>query len=253
MPFWDEFTSGYEGPLYAPNVWDQVKLDIPFITIPGTCEVSAKPSKKCDKKKSAGTHGATKTTTGYDPAKVEIRVHIWTPEQYEAWQELLRRIWPRVGKVIDPDILKARGDAVAKLPAAAQKAIKQAAQKETPVLPIYHPALSDLGITAIQVMGIGTPQRGGCSGEKIFLIEGEEFYPSKTGKKAVSTPLAAEPTTTGYKLDIPGVATAPFFTPNFALGDGVVAPPSGTAGSGVLFVPNNTPVAPNLDQRVLGP
>jgi hypothetical protein len=79
---------GFTGNLYASNVWDFV--DFAGERTPGLAEVTVDKERGLDEKKSPGSDGATLTLHGSNPAKIEIKLTIWTPEQLRRLNEL----WP---------------------------------------------------------------------------------------------------------------------------------------------------------------
>ena len=79
-----------------PTGWDTVTIgNQPF---PGIAQVRVSRSRKLDVKKPPGIDGATITCQGYEPAKVEIRLVIWTPKQSELLQQILPLIENAPGK-----------------------------------------------------------------------------------------------------------------------------------------------------------
>lgn len=94
------YTPGCEGLTYQKSEWDYVYLGIPSTQpyTPGKCEVHVKKDRDFDKKKASGSDGARITLHGIDPAQVEIKLTIWTPEQLRQLANLWPILFPMAGK-----------------------------------------------------------------------------------------------------------------------------------------------------------
>lgn len=91
----DWFSPGFVGNTYSKHPWDAVFIPIPYSGseqpyTPGICEVTAEKQRTVDKKKSKGTDGARITVHGIELSEGEIRITIWTPQQYR----ILAAMWP---------------------------------------------------------------------------------------------------------------------------------------------------------------
>lgn len=178
-PFWDNSADaasndvigpGASGPLYVANEWDTAKLQ--GVHLPGLVQVLV-PSKqrRLQNKKQNGTDGATPTFRGLDPAKVTIRVTIWTPDQLALWDALLPVIFPNPNKDVN------------KLSA----------------LDISHPATAQRGIKAIIIEDIDGPNNSSTAvGAKEYTLKCWEYLPAKA-KSATKTPTGAVATTDAFK------------------------------------------------------
>lgn len=146
------WSPGFEGPTYSANPWDFVYLGIPSTEpfTPGICRVTVDNSRDVDKKKAAGSDGARVTIHGKEPAKVDIEIIIWTPEQLKA----LAGLWP----VLFPPAYK----------------------KSPPAYDAQHPVLSIHGIKSLQFIGGSGPDIDG-QGRGSFKMKALEFL--KPGKK----------------------------------------------------------------------
>lgn len=71
--FWDD----------SPDLWDTVVLGDE--ALPGLARVTGAHGRKLDVKSAPGTNGARIVDKGYQPAKVEITLKLWTKEQLDAW------------------------------------------------------------------------------------------------------------------------------------------------------------------------
>lgn len=74
--FWDD----------SPDLWDTLYLG--GSPLPGLASVSATHGRKLDAKSAPGTNGARIVDKGYQPAKVDITLKLWTKEQLETWMRL---------------------------------------------------------------------------------------------------------------------------------------------------------------------
>lgn len=74
--FWDD----------SPDLWDTLYLG--GSPLPGLASVSATHGRKLDSKSAPGTNGARIIDKGYQPAKVDITIKLWTKEQLETWFRL---------------------------------------------------------------------------------------------------------------------------------------------------------------------
>lgn len=156
-PFWG--SPDNEGDTFLANPWDTLVMR--GQQFPGRVEVIATPARKADTKSGAGVNGGRTTLQGYTPATVEIKVNLWTDDQWAQWQRVLAVIWPGPGKK-DPDAFD-----------------------------VYHPSLAVLGIKACVVVSVGTPQPGDVFGAKVISLKAVEYQPPAK-KKATHTPTAAE-------------------------------------------------------------
>jgi hypothetical protein len=153
IPHWDDRDD--------PLVWDTLFLAGEIW--PGVCEISgAGVSRKIDVKKSKGSDGATIKDEGYQPAKLTIRLTIYSENDWQLLQALLPSIHPkRKGGVRTP-------------------------------LEISNPQANLLGITQIYIDKIGIPKKP-TSGDGLCVLDMSaiEWVPTpkpiKTGGAAGST------------------------------------------------------------------
>src|SRR5574338_1408431 len=82
------YSPGFTGNTYASNSWSTDLIN--GKALPGIVEVTVNKALDVDKKKASGSDGARLTLHGLQPAIIEIRVTIWTPEQLKE----LNRVWP---------------------------------------------------------------------------------------------------------------------------------------------------------------
>ncbi len=90
--FWDPVKRGYEGETYAANPADTAWIGED--QLPGIVEVNATAEKEVDMRKRRGANGASIVFTGYKPARVTFAVHVWTPEQWDSLNRIIKKIWP---------------------------------------------------------------------------------------------------------------------------------------------------------------
>lgn len=74
--FWDD----------SPDLWDTVLLG--GDPLPGIARVTATHGRKLDSKSAPGSNGARIIDKGFQPAKVDITLKLWTKEQLETWFRL---------------------------------------------------------------------------------------------------------------------------------------------------------------------
>jgi hypothetical protein len=78
-----------------PAAWNRCELG--GLDMPGLALVKVRLSEELDIKKPKGAHGATITRQGYNPAKVTILLRMWEAEQFEAFQDVVVPLRPKVG------------------------------------------------------------------------------------------------------------------------------------------------------------
>lgn len=145
IPFWADFA----------EAWDYCRLGEDIL--PGICEVSFENPRDVDKKKSKGKDGRTLTDNGSEGASGEIRVTIWTADQWDEWQTIRPKIDPRKAGAL-------------KYP-----------------ISIVHPMAADAGVDVIYVKNIKAqqPKRGGTY---VAVISVEQWFPAPKPTKTSNTP-----------------------------------------------------------------
>lgn len=143
-----------EGPLYATSEWDQVWLN--WQQLPGVCSAKGLPTLAIDKKKAGGVDGAAITVQGYLPGPIEIESLIWTPAQWDKWQEIIGFIW--------------------RTPAKKSKISDLAIQ-------ISSPGLDWLGIKLAVILGVTPPEPGPIRGTRVIKVKSIEYVNLATYKK----------------------------------------------------------------------
>lgn len=93
--FWDPSGISTEIP-GAISSWN--KLLLGGEALPGLAWVTAQRKQKTDVKTTAGGDGSTQTNSGTEPAIVNVRLEIWTPDHWTQWQRWIPRLEPRPGK-----------------------------------------------------------------------------------------------------------------------------------------------------------
>src|SRR6516225_3918036 len=91
------FCPGYTGNTFASAITDYVVIG--DYTTPGVCEVKCDKQREVDKKKIKGADGARITLAGLEPANVDIKIKIWTPQQLLELDKLRAIIFPGRQKV----------------------------------------------------------------------------------------------------------------------------------------------------------
>lgn len=146
-PFWSQNLEGFEGPLYAPDPWDTCSLG--GLRLPGIIEVSALPTQAADIQQPNDRDGAAIVMRGYLPGPVDIKITIWTPRQWEVYQQVLAKLWKKPGKIAPTKLPPGKAAALARA---------GATEAEEAALDIIHPALNGaLGIKSIVILGVGVP------------------------------------------------------------------------------------------------
>lgn len=135
--FWDD----------SPDLWDTVFLD--GAALPGIARVSASHGRKLDVKSAPGMNGARIVDKGYEPAKVEITLKLWTDEQFQRWLVLaptltFRREPPAPRRSTSSSALSRSGKAV--LVTEAHRDLARV-QRDTETIAQYSNALSQRGVS----------------------------------------------------------------------------------------------------------
>lgn len=132
---------------------------LPGIAFPVKCS----KSRDVDAKKAKGSDGVTLEDNGYTGAKVSITLHIYTPEQWAAWQAVRPKIDPqRPGGTRAP-------------------------------LDILHPEPNEAGVTQVYVKTIESDSPT-AKGGKIIKLECIEWFPQpKPVKKAAGKKVNGQP------------------------------------------------------------
>ena len=152
-----------------PDGWNTVKLG--KHVLPGICTVSLDLEERIDIKKPDGTHGATVTRKGVDPASVIIQLKMWQREQIAALQKMLPDLRP------DP-----RRDTGSHLP-------------------IVHPKTALWGIPAVLIRKIKDPPNE--EGGKFYILTFDciEFLPPQT-KSGLKTETKLDPRKQNLAADL---------------------------------------------------
>jgi hypothetical protein len=95
---------GYSGDTYSKRLWSYVTIAVPYNApslpqTPGICEVTCVKMRDVDKKKKKGSDGARITLAGLEPAEVDLKNKIWTPQQLVELDILRDIIFPGPQKV----------------------------------------------------------------------------------------------------------------------------------------------------------
>lgn len=93
-----------EGPWHAePDLWNRVTIN--DVEAPGIATVEITRDNKWDEKEAKGSHGATREYSGSKPAKVRVKIVVWTADDYA---ELVSKILP----IVEPVKGKKKIDAI---------------------------------------------------------------------------------------------------------------------------------------------
>lgn len=126
--------------------WNVVK--IAGTPLPGRAAVRGSLGNKVDRKKVPGQDGDTMTHLGYEPAKVEVTLVLWSEDQLRAFEKIVPILRPR------------------KLPG----------NQEPKPVTVYHPALEIYGIRALFLMELGLPEPGQAAGTYEVKIQFAEYF-----------------------------------------------------------------------------
>lgn len=198
IPFWDNSLGtegaivgpGADGPLTAPMEWDTCELQ--GIHCPGIVEVIIESrARRVQNKKNNGNDGATPTFRGLDPAKLTIRVTIWTPDQNDQWDAMLPIIYPLPNK----------------------------GTNKLNAIDISHPATTQARIKSIIVEDVRGPMPGSVRGSKTYELKCVQFVPVKVKKSATKTNTGSAATTPAFtpttqSANNPPPPSQTDFTPN---------------------------------------
>lgn len=178
-PFWDlspgtgedfsDFAPGAEGPLYASNPWDLVKLQ--GLRLPGICDLQIPDfDRRVQNKKANGADGSTPTMRGLDDAKIEITVKVWTKDQFDLMNRILPVIFPLPGA--NPTKLNA--------------------------MDVAHPNTTALQIKSLVIRGITGWLPGPERSSKIIRLKCEQYTKANPKKKATKTVTGPAATTQNF-------------------------------------------------------
>lgn len=220
----DYYCPGFVGPTYATNAFDKMFIAVPYAGssqpyTPGVCTVKVTKGREIDKKKSSGSDGARLTMHGIDPAMVEVRVVMWTPQQWRELQSLWEILFPGPTKKITTTrtpittnvlLFDQNAPVGTTIQIPTGKFIsKKTTKVETPRIPFDcdHPILRNHGIKSLVFHHGEGPDPGPHPRSMTFLMKAYEFLlPNNTN--ATQTPVGSK----ANKLD-PGMQPTPGTNP----------------------------------------
>lgn len=156
--FWDSDTQGYTN-LGVPQAWVLWLLDQP---VPGFAEVDCEVAIATDRAKPTGADAGRVVVHGRQPVELAIRIHLWTPAQWDEWVALLPKLAPQVGR--------------------------QAAQ----AISIVHGSLEGLGIGSVVVLSVSNPRPGRVPGERVVTLRAVEWRKPAKQRTATKKPKQAQ-------------------------------------------------------------
>lgn len=178
--FWGSGNEDSYDILTESSPWDEVGLG--GYTLYGRCTVRGSFSRKIDLKNAPGSDGGTLTDLGYEPARIDITLQLWTADHWQTWQQVASAIRPRPGKGVGSP------------------------------LDITHPALSVYGIKSVYVVGMSLPIDSGTPGVKEVTISCIEWLPPR--RTSANTPKSSKASPRPLDLsNVPTVASSPASTP----------------------------------------
>lgn len=210
------YCPGFTGNTYAANPRDFVLIGS-YMT-PGLAEVKCDKRRDVDKKKIKGADGARLTLAGLQPADVEIRITIWTPEQLRQLEILRAIIFPGPQKVTSTvssgtsttrTTLSAQGNTVTEnrdgtfstqrgyttttIPTA--NATRTVTKSVTVTQPYncIHPELALHGVRSLVFINTEGSTPGETRGSRVYLFKAMEFSLPRKGVNATMTPTSSVP------------------------------------------------------------
>jgi len=163
---------GFTGPTYSDRVWDYIVFG-PGLKTPGICEISIEKKRDHQKKKSAGTDGARVTFHGMTCGEIDIKITLWTPEQFRQIGILWELLFPHN---------------------ASSPPNKSSKPVFPPAFPVSHPLFAKHKINAVQFVHGNGPIRGNPERARIFEMKAVEFLPPGN-KNTTSTAKAVQTVT----------------------------------------------------------
>lgn len=223
--FWDD----------DPELWDTVYLA--GSALPGVASVTGGHGRKLDVKSAPGSNGARIVDKGYEPAKIEIALRMWTKEQLLAWYSLaptltFRREPPasrsarsrnsaeaaalRDAEAILQDTVsvgvssaliasgvrdQSRIDAEIQrdLAAAAGTRSQRARRLERHDVEIGHPALDTIGVHRVYIDEVSVPVKVASGVYEVRIKAIESRPPTASSSRAVTASTAGQSFATGIQ------------------------------------------------------
>jgi len=179
VAFWDKNEQAYSGPDYSPMAWEQCTLA--GVRVPGVVNVVVVPKQKIEALKVHGVDGGPTIERGHEATKVLIEVRIWTPSQWELFQQVLSFIWRQPGKGSRLDDALARD------------------QKANGVK-IVHPACALYNITAVAIESPGCPIINPEKMEMTQRVQALQFIPQSSRNATKKIKGARVPLTPEFQL-----------------------------------------------------
>lgn len=232
------YCPGYMGNTYASSQWDFVVIG--NFTTPGIARLTCDKQREVDKKKVKGADGARITLAGLEPAKVEIRLTIWTPEQLKQLDILRAQIFPGpqkkstvvttggiagststftanpYGNTTTQDAngnFKTQRNYNLNIVPQVSTIVRKTVTKSTTVTQPFactHPVLKTYGVNSLLFIRTEGPTEGDVPGSKIYTLHAMEFSLPKKGVNSTVTPTSSVPK--GSTLD-PSNAQTPGTNP----------------------------------------
>lgn len=198
IPYWGD----------SPELWDVVKMG--GIKMPGTARVTGKVSRKVDVQPIPGDEsGGTQTDLGYEGAKINVTVRMWTQAHLDAYEMFASHFRP-----------------------------KKDDKKPAPI-DVIHPALGVVGIRSLTVIDVGIPEPAQQPGMYEATVELIEFISEVKKGKGEAKTLDASDTDISSNFTIAGASKV------FA--DGSTPSPNTKTGAATPIGPQvPAPAAPAL-------
>ena len=193
--FWDD----------DPELWDTVYLA--GSALPGVASVTGGHGRKLDVKSAPGRNGARIVDKGYEPAKVEIALRMWTKEQLLAWYRLaptltFRREPPpasrsaRSRSKVEEAALE---DARTVLTDSVVQGVSRARRLERHDVEIGHPALDTIGVHRVYIDEVSVPVKVASGVYEVKIKAIESRPPTASSSRAVTASTAGQSFSTGIQ------------------------------------------------------
>lgn len=203
--FWGRTAKGYSGDVVSRNPWDTVRVGGSFL--PGKCTVRATPTQVYEQRKISGYDGSALTMRGYQPGPIEVECLVWTPEQWRALDEWIRKWWrkpfkrsPTEEKTVAADLATEERSALMNSPSIEQPAVQLAEEVADPknrvsyekaritkdlALSIEHPWLLRMGVKSVVLESVSLPEEGPFPQSRVTQLRFREYVDYDLKKRPV--------------------------------------------------------------------
>lgn len=178
------YCPGFEGATYSKFINEYCLIggivQTPGLILPDG--ITGSKNRAMDKKKSPGSDGSRLTFHGLDNAEGEMRILIWTPQQYQALLELIALVFPPSQKVTkttratQQQEIENPNQSTAFTPFTTKTTVTKKTTLATPqAYDVSHPRFVELNIKAVTFTGITPLVPGPVVNSKIFTFKWLEY------------------------------------------------------------------------------